>query len=134
MPGSYTNMGTIGYMPMPISFRYKTLFLMGRPRHEKYDDFWRKHPPMDHVHRAKIFAPFDALAGFDDIIEVSLLAIMKGMFIVISRYVFQDGINNKKRQKPVRYVLIFLHPVLVKYVRQKGEINQQFALLLKQKT
>ena len=69
MPRSYTNMGTIGYMPMPISFRYKTLFLMGRPRHEKYDDFWRKHPPMNHVHRAKIFAPFDALAGFDDIIE-----------------------------------------------------------------
>ena len=36
---------------------------------ERFDDFWRKHPPMDHVHRAKIFAPFDALAGFDECIN-----------------------------------------------------------------
>ena len=69
MSESYIHPETVGYMPMPISFRYKTLFLHGRPRHEKYDDLWRKHPPMDHIHRAKIFAPFDALTGFDDIIE-----------------------------------------------------------------
>ena len=55
----------IGYMPMPVNFEYRSLFLHGRPRHEKYDDFWRKHPPMDTVHRAKIFSAFDALAGFD---------------------------------------------------------------------
>jgi len=58
----------IGYMPMPPDFKYKDLFLHGRPKHRKFDDFWRKHPPMDTTHRAKIFAPFDALAGFDDAI------------------------------------------------------------------
>ena len=58
----------IGYMPMPANFQYRSLFLHGRPKHEKYDDFWRKHPPMDTVHRAKIFSAFDALAGFGDCI------------------------------------------------------------------
>lgn len=53
---------------MPAGFPYRSLFLKGRPKHEKYDDFWIKHPPMDHIHRAKIFAPFDALAGFGDCI------------------------------------------------------------------
>ena len=37
----------IGYMPMPVNFEYRSLFLHGRPKHEKFDDFWRKHPPMD---------------------------------------------------------------------------------------
>ena len=69
LPAVYTNPDVIGYMPMPASFHYRSLFLQGRPRHEKYDEFWRKHPPMDHVHRAKIFAPFDALAGFDECID-----------------------------------------------------------------
>lgn len=69
MPALYTNPGVIGYMPMPAAFRHRSLFLHGRPRHEKYDAFWRKHPPMGHVHRAKIFAPFDALAGFEDCIR-----------------------------------------------------------------
>lgn len=41
---------------------------MGRPRHEKYSDFWRKHIPMDPTHRAKQFAPFDALDGFGEAI------------------------------------------------------------------
>lgn len=69
MPTVYPNPGVVGYMPMPAAFHYRSLFLQGRPRHEKYDDFWIRHPPMDHVHRAKIFAPFDALAGFDDCIN-----------------------------------------------------------------
>ena len=56
----------IGYMPMPAGFPLKDLFLKGRPAHKKYDDFWQKHPPMKPGRRAKIFAPFDALAGFDD--------------------------------------------------------------------
>ena len=56
----------VGYMPMPHGFEYKEVFLHGRPRHRKCDDFWIRHPPMDITHRAKIFAPFDALAGFDD--------------------------------------------------------------------
>lgn len=65
---SAPNTMVIGYMPMPPDFKYKELFLKGRPRHEKFDDFWRKHPPMDTTRRAKIFAPFDALAGFDEAI------------------------------------------------------------------
>ena len=69
MPALYSNPGVVGYMPMPVSFHYRSTFLQGRPRHERFDDFWRKHPPMDHVHRAKIFAPFDALAGFDECIN-----------------------------------------------------------------
>ena len=51
---------------MPADFPYRTIFLKGRPQHEKYDDFWLRHPPMNPGRRAKIFAPFDALAGFDD--------------------------------------------------------------------
>ena len=58
----------VGYMPMPADFQYRSLFLHGRPRHQKYDDFWRRHPPMDITHRAKIFSAFDALAGFNDCI------------------------------------------------------------------
>ena len=65
--------GTVGYMPMPVSFAHRSLFLQGRPKHEKFSDFWRKHPPMDTTHRAKIFAPFDALAGFDECIESKLI-------------------------------------------------------------
>ena len=58
---------------MPAGFPYRALFLKGRPKHEKYDDFWRKHPPMDTGRRAKIFAPFDALAGFDECIQSKLV-------------------------------------------------------------
>ena len=65
--------GTVGYMPMPVSFPHRTLFMHGRPHHQKFDDFWIKHPPMDTRHRAKIFAPFDALAGFDEAIESKLI-------------------------------------------------------------
>lgn len=61
-------MTTIGMMKMPVDFRYRKIHLMGRPRHEKYSDFWRKHIPMDRTHRAKQFAPFDALDGFDEAI------------------------------------------------------------------
>lgn len=62
-------MTTVGYMTMPIDFKYKKVHQMGRPRHEKYSDFWREHTPMDHEHRAKIFSPFDALKGYDEAIE-----------------------------------------------------------------
>jgi hypothetical protein len=61
-------MTPIGMMNMPADFKYEKAHLMGRPRHEKFSDFWRAHIPMDPTHRAKQFAPFDALAGFDDAI------------------------------------------------------------------
>ena len=56
----------IGYMPMPADFPYLDLLLTGRPEHEKLSDFRRKHPKMPCSKRAKLFAPFDALAGFDE--------------------------------------------------------------------
>jgi hypothetical protein len=62
-------MRTIGFMTMPVDFKYKKAHHLGRPRHEKYSDFWRRHTPMDHVRRAKLFSPFDALRGFDEAVE-----------------------------------------------------------------
>ena len=58
----------IGAMQMPADFKYKKIFLAGRPKHEPYDAFRRKHPEMEPGHRAKIFAPFDALKGFKECI------------------------------------------------------------------
>jgi len=58
----------VGYMPMPEDFPFKALFYHGRPQHKPDDLFRIRHPKMDHTHRAKLFAPFDALAGFDDAI------------------------------------------------------------------
>lgn len=56
-------------MAMPSSFEYKNVYLRGRPIHQKYDAFWRKHPPMEPGRWAKIFAPFDALDGFDEAVS-----------------------------------------------------------------
>ncbi len=58
----------IGYMPMPADFKYKDVFQKGQPVHTPFDAFRLKHPSMTPGHRAKIFAPFDALIGFDDAI------------------------------------------------------------------
>lgn len=64
----------IGYMPMPAGFPYADIYKKGRPRHgipgklATYDTFYIKHPPMETRRRAKIFAPFDALRGFNDAI------------------------------------------------------------------
>ena len=56
-------------MAMPADFKYRSVFLKRKPQHRKYDDFWIRHPPMPPSHWAKIFAPFDALAGFDEAIS-----------------------------------------------------------------
>lgn len=56
----------IGYMAMPVGFEYKDVFKKGRPVHKCFDPFRLKHPAMGTGHWAKIFAPFDALEGFDD--------------------------------------------------------------------
>ena len=55
----------IGLMPMPPDFRYRDVFEKGKPRHDRDDPFLFRHPPMPASKRAKIFAPFDALRGFD---------------------------------------------------------------------
>ena len=51
---------------IPKSFRYRQVMLKGRPQHQGGDAFLARHPPMDLNRRAKIFAPFDALRGFDE--------------------------------------------------------------------
>lgn len=56
----------IGAMQMPAGFRYKAVFERGRPQHSQWDSFLIRHPPMSASHWAKIFAPFDALDGFDE--------------------------------------------------------------------
>ena len=52
----------IGEMKMPNDFPYRKEYACGRP------ELTYRHPGMDTSHRAKIFAPFDALSGFDDAI------------------------------------------------------------------
>ena len=61
-------MNTVGYMSMPDGFRYREVFMKGKPQHEMFDKFSVKHPKMDVGKRAKIFAPFDALKGFNEAI------------------------------------------------------------------
>ena len=51
---------------IPNGFRYREVFLRGKPQHERFDDFEAKHPRMPCGKRAKIFAPFDALKGFNE--------------------------------------------------------------------
>ena len=58
----------VGYMPMPAGFAFKNLFERGKPRHDRSDPFRARHPKMPLSRRAKIFAPFDALVGFDEAI------------------------------------------------------------------
>ena len=62
-------MTMIGAMAMPVNFRYRDVFLKGKPRHNLYDRFLIRHPRMDVGRRAKIFAPYDALKGFDEVVE-----------------------------------------------------------------
>ena len=59
-------MEAVGVMPMPVDFRYREVFLRGRPQHARYDDFGARHPKMACAKRAKIFSPFDALKGFQE--------------------------------------------------------------------
>ena len=62
----------VGYMPMPANFQYADVLSRGQPRHERFDLFRLRHPSMDTGKRAKIFAPFDALKGFNDAIRQRL--------------------------------------------------------------
>lgn len=59
-------MNAVGYMPMPEKFRYRDVFLLGKPQHDRNDRFSIKHPKMNVGRRAKIFSPFDALKGFNE--------------------------------------------------------------------
>ena len=46
----------------PAMIRYGDIIMQGRPVHCG-DVFSRRHPKMTRQHRAKIFAPYDALRG-----------------------------------------------------------------------
>ena len=54
---------------IPEDFPYRKTFLHGRPRHEMTDDLRIRYPSMPLEKRAKIFTPFDALAGFRDLLR-----------------------------------------------------------------
>lgn len=58
-----------GTMQMPESFKYRDVYLKGRPVHDKFSRFYAKHPPMPSGRWAKIFSPFDALKGFGDAVS-----------------------------------------------------------------
>lgn len=62
-------MMAIGVMAMPVNFRYREVFIKGKPQHDKFDPFRIKHPEMDHGRRANIFSPFDALKGFSEAVS-----------------------------------------------------------------
>ena len=75
-------MGFVGnYAPCGLSpqtggmpaIQYKDILLKGRPEHDKYDPFWIRHPPMPASRWAKIYAPFDALKGFNEAIQAKNL-------------------------------------------------------------
>ena len=54
---------------IPDDFRYREVFLRGKPQHERFDEFGARHPKMTCGKRAKIFAPFDALKGFNEAVS-----------------------------------------------------------------
>ena len=55
----------LGEMPVPPHFKYMDVYRHGKPQHDRFDSFRLRHPAMPLEQRAKIFAPFDALRGFD---------------------------------------------------------------------
>ena len=56
-------------MDEPVEQKYREAFRRGRPKHEGCDDFSLRHPKMPLGQRAKIFAPFAALRGFEESVE-----------------------------------------------------------------
>lgn len=62
-------MSNTAVIAMPADFRYRDVFLQGKPQHDRFDLFRIKHPCMDIGHRAKIFAPFAALKGFSEAVS-----------------------------------------------------------------
>ena len=58
----------IGKMDLPEEFKYLEVLKTGKQRHYG-DAFSRCHPKMDYAKRAKIFAPFAALKGFEEEVD-----------------------------------------------------------------
>ena len=59
----------LGNIIFPQDFKYLEVVRKGKPLHKENDSFYLKHPPMDLSRRAKIFAPFDALKGFNEKVQ-----------------------------------------------------------------
>lgn len=57
---------------MAAEFQYANTLRAGPPVYDA--SFLRKHPPMDRTHRAKIFAPFAALDGFEHMLRFKDIA------------------------------------------------------------
>ncbi len=57
-----------GLVIFPLDFPYLEAVFQGRPKHtnEMSDSFASRHPKMPRSKRAKQFAPFDALDGYND--------------------------------------------------------------------
>ena len=53
---------------IPDDFPYKDILDKERPKHEN-DAFSLRHPKMERLERAKLFAPFAALKGFEESID-----------------------------------------------------------------
>lgn len=51
-----------------MEFIYSDIIGLGRPTHDG-DAFSRRHPKMAQLNRAKIFAPFAALSGYDEAVR-----------------------------------------------------------------
>ena len=56
-----------------VESKYREALRRGRPEHGPYDEFSLRHPKMQLGQRAKIFSPFDALAGFSEAIDDKLV-------------------------------------------------------------
>lgn len=67
--GEMTLRGIAGTCSAPASFKYQDVCRRGFPQHDARDWFLRRHPPMPVSRWAKIYAPFDALRGFDEAIR-----------------------------------------------------------------
>ena len=61
-----TTPGLHDAITIPEDFKYREVFLKGRPQHDRFDSFSIRHPKMALGKRAKIFAPFAALRGYDE--------------------------------------------------------------------
>ncbi len=68
---SLSSFPEVGSMIMPADFPHRDIFLKGRPQHDPLSLFRIRHPQMPCSRRAKIFAPFDALKGFSEMISTT---------------------------------------------------------------
>ncbi|MGN1389956.1 MAG: hypothetical protein ACI4WR_09920 [Bulleidia sp.] len=84
----------VGVMQCPENFRYRSVLERGRPVHNG-DYFSLRHPKMACSKRAKLFAPFAALSGFDEKIHAEEEALTPRRFPDPEE---QEELNEKLRR------------------------------------